>query len=175
MRESWSADGRWLAFGVDTSAGGPDDSVNEVWVIETESDEIRRVTGLVATDLDWAPDDTELAIASDGVVLYSATADETRPLGGAGVESVAWSPDGRTIAYFTRTSPNAPGEQNQLWLMDADGTNERILVPEIQAMHGWGPMWSPDGERIAYQRNTTIPAPRSTDRARRRPKSSCSP
>ena len=36
--------------------------------------------------------------------------------------------------------------------MDADGTNERIVVPEVDAMHGLGPMWSPDGERIAYQR-----------------------
>ena len=36
--------------------------------------------------------------------------------------------------------------------MDADGTNERILVPEVGATHGRGPMWSPDGERIAYQR-----------------------
>ena len=93
----------------------------------------------------------ELAIASDGVVLYSVTADETRPLGGAGADSVAWSPDGRTIA-FTRIPPGLNDSHHDLWLMDADGTNERILVPDIRAMHGLGPVWSPDGERIAYQR-----------------------
>ena len=50
--------------------------------------------------------------------------------------------------------------------MDADGTNERILVPEISAAHGLGPVWSPDGERIAYQRDLTI-CPMSADRAAR--------
>ena len=88
-------------------------------------------------------------------MVYSVTTDETRPLGGAGAEYVDWSPDGRTIAYFTRTSPNSPDENVEFWLMDADGTNERIVVPEVGAMHGLGPMWSPDGERIAYQR--TLP------------------
>lgn len=39
--------------------------------------------------------------------------------------------------------------------MDADGTNERILVPKIPAVHGLGPVWSPDSERIAYQRRCT--------------------
>ena len=53
------------------------------------------------TDFDWAPDANELAMASDGVVVYSVTADELRPLGDAeDVGSVAWSPDGRTIAYM---------------------------------------------------------------------------
>ena len=41
--------------------------------------------------------------------------------------------------------------------MDADGTNERILVPDVGAMHGLGPVWSPDGERIAYQRLCDYP------------------
>ena len=32
----WSADGRWLAFGVESPAGGPDRRiVDEVWVVDT--------------------------------------------------------------------------------------------------------------------------------------------
>jgi Tol biopolymer transport system component len=152
----WSADGRWVAFGVET--------LDEVWVVDTESDDIRQLTAPPsANDLDWAPDATELAIAlndentrpraSDGVVVYSVTTDETRPLGGPGAEYLDWSPDGRTIAYFSRTSPNSPDENVQLWLMNADGTNERIVVPDVRAAQGRGPEWSPDGKRIAYQRS----------------------
>jgi hypothetical protein len=149
----WSADGRWLAFGVESPAGGPDRRiVDEVWVVDTEADDIRRLSGLKAIDFDWAPDAPELAIASDGVVLYSVTADELHPLGDAqDVGSVAWSPDGQTIA-FMRGPPSDSVATGDLWLMDADGTNERLVVPEVDAMHGLGPMWSPDDERIAYQR-----------------------
>ena len=40
-----------------------------------------------------------------------------------------------------------------LWLVDADGTNERLLVADLgRVMHGIGPVWSPTGDRIAYQR-----------------------
>jgi len=38
-------------------------------------------------------------------------------------------------------------------VMDADGANERVLVADIgPTMHGIGPVWSPTGDRIAYQR-----------------------
>jgi Tol biopolymer transport system component len=163
----WSPDGRWIAFGVDPplipgSVSGVGNgreptwnSVDEVWVVDTQSDDIRRLIVSSVTDFDWAPDDNELTMASDGVVVYSVTADELRPLGDAqDVGSVAWSPDGQTIAYM-----RGPGDgvtTGDLWLMDADGTNERILVPGISAVHGLGPVWSPDGERIAYQRDLTI-------------------
>ena len=148
----WSADGRWVAFGVATTARTPDPNrVGEVWVVDTESNDIRRLTGLSVNDLEWSPDATELAIAGDGVSLYSVTADETRFLGGADAELLGWSPDGQTIA-FTRTQPAPRDDVHQLLLMDADGTNERILVPEFRANHGLGPVWSPDGDRIAYQR-----------------------
>ena len=163
----WSPDGRWVAFGVDppltpgsvsgvgTGREPTSNSVDEVWVVDTQTDDIRRLTVPSVTDFDWAPDATELALASDGVVVYSVTADELDPLGAAqDVGSVAWSPDGQTIAYM-RDPSDFSVASGDLWLMDADGTNERILVPEIIADHGLGPVWSPDGERIAFQRRCT--------------------
>jgi dipeptidyl aminopeptidase/acylaminoacyl peptidase len=166
----WSADGRWVAFGVDAPlVQGPQDadgmnpneptvnSVDEVWVVDTESADIRRLTGLLVTDLEWAPDAPELALIGDGISVYSVTSDEMRPLGDRGAEgldwpaTLDWSPDGQTIA-FTAVRPGSSDDHFDLWLMDADGTDERILVPEISAIHGIGPVWSPDGERIVYQR-----------------------
>ena len=38
-------------------------------------------------------------------------------------------------------------------MVNGDGTSERALVADIgHAVHGIGPVWSPTGDRIAYQR-----------------------
>ena len=67
---TWSADGRWLAFGIATRADPL--FVDEVWVVDADTAEIRRLSVLAVTDLEWAPDTTELFIASDGgIVVYS--------------------------------------------------------------------------------------------------------
>ena len=159
---TWSADGRWVAFGAGTLDRAADPPfVDEVWVVDTETDDIRRLTGLTATDLEWAPDATELFIASDGsIVVYSVATDQTRPLGGtSGVRSFTISPDGQRIA-FERLDPEPPAITSpqawpldvDLWLMDADGTGERVLAADFAVNHGVGPVWSPDGGHIVYQR-----------------------
>jgi Tol biopolymer transport system component len=53
--------------------------------------------------------------------------------------SPAWSPDGKTIAYFSAESG--------IWLMDPDGKNQRRLTDQVA---GWEPAWSPDGRQIAF-------------------------
>ena len=56
----------------------------------------------------------------------------------------------RTLAY---TGGEREPDTRELWLVDGDGTNERLLVADIgHAIHGIGPVWSPTGDRIAYQR-----------------------
>jgi Tol biopolymer transport system component len=55
----------------------------------------------------------------------------------------AWSPDGRQIAFR-----RGAGIDAEIYLMNADGTNERLLAtgpgPDSD------PTWSPDGGRIAF-------------------------
>jgi Tol biopolymer transport system component len=55
----------------------------------------------------------------------------------------AWSSDGQTIAFVSERDGTP-----HIYLMDADGTNQRRLTkgdePEL------GPAWSPDGQKIAF-------------------------
>ncbi|HVS04283.1 MAG TPA: PDZ domain-containing protein, partial [Thermoanaerobaculia bacterium] len=60
----------------------------------------------------------------------------------------AWSPDGRSVAYWS----DASGEY-ELYLRPADGSGEpRRLTEDGASDPTWryAPVWSPDGERIAF-------------------------
>jgi len=52
-----------------------------------------------------------------------------------------FSPDGKTIAY----SVWRMGTDGEIWLMDADGGNQRQLTAELAGL----PNWLPGGERVA--------------------------
>ena len=146
---TWAPDGRWVAF-----VGNGD-----VWLADTSTGATRRLPGLRPTDLAWRPGTDELTIAGDigpdrsaetsstPVTIYAASTGELRQLGSVRAADITWSPDGSTLAY--RGGENDP---NELWLVDADGTGERPLTNVGNANHGVGAVWSPTGERIAYQR-----------------------
>ena len=73
---------------------------------------------------------------------------ELGQLGSVEAAHFTWSPDGSTLAY--EGGEDGPGE---LRLVDADGANDRLLVADRgEVNHGIGPVWSPIGDRIAYQR-----------------------
>jgi dipeptidyl aminopeptidase/acylaminoacyl peptidase len=57
----------------------------------------------------------------------------------------AWSPDSRTLAIF---SSAGQGEQRQLWIMKADGSDPK----KITNLKGYAarPRWSHDGKQIAF-------------------------
>jgi Tol biopolymer transport system component len=44
----------------------------------------------------------------------------------------AWSPDGRSIMFdSTRVDPNLGHPAELTWVMNADGSNQRILLPHL--------------------------------------------
>jgi len=146
----WAPDGRWVAFG----------GAGEVWVVDTQTGTIRRLPDLRPSDLEWRPGTDQLTIAGDmganrsaptlstPVTVYSVSTGELRRLGSDKAAHITWSPDGTTLAY---TGGEADGPH--LHLVDADGANERLLDSDIgEANQGVGPVWSPAGDRIAYQR-----------------------
>jgi Tol biopolymer transport system component len=147
---AWAPDGRWVAL-----AG-----TGAVWLVDTQTEEVRHLPRLRPSDLEWRPGTDELAITgytgvnraaptvSTPISVYTVSTDELRQLGSVEAAHITWSPDGATLAY-TGGEADPPA----LWLVDSDGTNARPLVADLGTPSLWtGPVWSPSGDRIAYQR-----------------------
>jgi len=64
----------------------------------------------------------------------------------------AWSPDGSTIVF---SSDRDDPDNAVLYLMDADGANQRRLIPAL-ADDQIGARWSPDGQWILFQSNPLV-------------------
>jgi Tol biopolymer transport system component len=61
----------------------------------------------------------------------------------------AWSPNGQQIVF---TELNFTGGPNQLWLVNADGTNRHLLFAEDPGYGDGQANWSPDGSRVIFRR-----------------------
>jgi Tol biopolymer transport system component len=170
----WSADGRRVAFGVPlTSPLNPDrtSAGSEVWVVTVADGQVEVLSDMLATDLEWSPRASELAIASgqtdlvrgnrlrDGSIrLYDADSGDIRTLvGPSGVSSLTWSPDGSRIAYQRGRSSDGDGVDQEIWVAEVDGSGEYLLAGGFSSIHGIGPVWSPTGDHIVYQRCDTNP------------------
>lgn len=65
----------------------------------------------------------------------------------------AWSPDGRTIAFFSTR-----GDKPQIYLISPNGGEARQLTHLKQGVGG-APVWSPDGRQIAFSAGKAVEAP----------------
>jgi Tol biopolymer transport system component len=168
----WSPTGDRIAFGVpQTSVTNPTQSAegSAVWILTMADRGITVLPDLLATDLEFSPDGSRLAVASgrDAVVsgnqlhdgrlhLYELGSGATRILEGTqGALTFTWSPDGGRIAY-QRIADASGDSVVELSVIDLATEEQRPLSTgrsgRFGAVHGIGPVWSPDGESIVYQR-----------------------
>ena len=142
-----SPDGKYMAYSDKTGAYLRILATGEVHPLPVPKDaDVASVswlpdnTGLLAS---WAPQCT----TRRGLWSVSILGGEPRQLSEEG-SSAAVSPDGRRIAFLKSTAFGEVGPE--IWLMGADGTDQKKLISGNPGEIFGTPTWSPDGRSIAY-------------------------
>ncbi|MCB0118209.1 MAG: PD40 domain-containing protein [Anaerolineales bacterium] len=146
----WSPNGEWLSYA--TSEG--------IRLYNLEDGETRVIANILGAAAMWAPDSKsillrDVVIKHDQFVtqlfLYNMDSQALVNINpGEGFENTlaAWSPDGKSIAVIRRDLSIARGDQ--VWVMNADGSDVRMLTNDTDALHG-SLNWSPDGNYLLYE------------------------
>jgi hypothetical protein len=102
----------------------------------------------------WSPDGTKIALNKGGrICVMSAYGGPAIQLTtGARDGHPAWSPDGTKIAFYRGETPDIPIQQDDIFVMNADGSNPIPLTDNGQYEDG------PDWQRIAVVPSPTPPA-----------------
>jgi Tol biopolymer transport system component len=160
---AWSPDGTQIAFS--STRGG---SLPQLFVMDGDGGNVRQLTEREGEYPSWSPDGSQLVFMSqepagaNNYEIYVINSD------GSGARRLTdspgsdgwpvWSPDGRLIAfsseradcrYSTVEDCLESDEEDALrtiWVMTADGTNQRRLTD----VYGQFVTWSPDGRWVAF-------------------------
>lgn len=105
----------------------------------------------------WSPDGTKLAVAMSPpgygpLAVWVMNADGSSPIKvgeATNVYQLSWSPDGTRIAYAA-DSPDG----SAIHVVNADGTEDRVVGELIQGEHYYSASFSPDGTEILYDAGT---------------------
>jgi Tol biopolymer transport system component len=150
---AYSADGKRIAY-----CSGQGGGAVQVWTMNQDGADKQQVTHMSATAIfpDFSPDGSKIVFcagtstfARDIYVVNSDGSDLTRLTSGVGNNVYpAFSPNGHKIAFTSNRTGTS-----QVWLMNADGSNQRQLTFDSQPKDQV-PDWSPNGSKIAYLADT---------------------
>jgi len=143
---AWSPDGQKIAYG--TRDGG---RFGQIHVINADGSNRKQLTRVRdgACFPDWSPDGEKIAytagLGSKSYTIWVMSKNGENPKSITEGLGARWSPDGTTLAFLR--NPKRPGEKGSIWVVNADGTEERKVGVEFPA---WELAWYPDGKSIAF-------------------------
>ena len=170
-RPQWSPNGGSLVYTAWDVSGcvppAPKCAVTDVWTVNADGTGARRVLGL-ALHPSWSPNGRRLLFRD-----FVGPAEQVMPAGalklawadGSHVRILsrridaqsgefnpaAWSPDGKWVAFSATTGTGAAAKDH-LFLIRPDGSQLHLLTTA-----GMFPAWSPNGQLVAFERESFRP------------------
>jgi len=172
---TWSPDGGEIAFVRGQSVASVVPSrFGGLFVMRADGSDVRRLTpdprGSADTSPAWSPDGREIAFTR-GENLSSFTRVNmdiyvVDPEGGAPRRltrtahifetTPAWSPDGSRIAFTRSTTQTEFDGKAAIYVMNRDGTGERLVLAHHFTSDPYSLTWSPDGQTIAFETSPAL-------------------
>jgi TolB protein len=163
---AWSPDGTGIAF---NSSRGTHHTAMRLYLMKTDGSDVTPLGDVYAEYPAWSPDGTKIAFMSQepgaagnnpnyNIYLMNADGSGVRRLTETQGEDgwPSWSPDGQHIAFASARDDCSVSDQPdckrsgdigpvfELWIMDADGGNQRRLSDAFAQFCAW----SPDGRAV---------------------------
>jgi Tol biopolymer transport system component len=163
--QAWSPDGARISF-----EGWDDTDATRTGVYTaraSDGGDLLRLTTAPSADVhdipsDYSPDGTHIVFyrTSSGadwdiggsLWIVNTDGSDARPIDTGGVVPswwARWSPDGSRIVFATARNASA----GELWTVDGDGSNPRVMFHDAEGRWPITPAWSPGGDRIIFGLN----------------------